>query len=121
MAAANLPSYVKILYDGYAQKQETAVLRTEMESGPPRQARIRSRVMLTRSAKLYFDSKANFQSFETFYRETLQHGALFFNMTDPVSGATIEARFVAGGYNAAPMSAKMNLWVVDIQIESWGS
>lgn len=121
MAAATLPSYVKILFDGYGQKQESAILRTEMESGPPRQARIRSRVMLTRSAKLYFDTKANFQSFETWYRQDLAHGSLWFNMTDPVSGATVEARFVAGGYTAAPMSAKMNLWTVNVQIESWGS
>lgn len=121
MAAATLPSYVKILYDGYSQVQESAVLRTEMESGPPRQARIRSRVMLTRAAKLYLSTKANFQAFETWYRDTLQHGSLWFNMTDPVSGSTVEARFVAGGYTATPMSAKMDLWVVDIQIESWGS
>lgn len=121
MAAATLPNYVKILYSGYSQKRESALLRTEMENGPPKQAKIRSRVMITRAAKLYISSKANFQSFETWYRDDLDEGALFFNMTDPVSGSTIEARFVGGGYTATPMSAAMELWEVDVNIESWGS
>ena len=121
MAAATLPSYVKILYSGYSQRRESALLRTEMESGPPKQAKIRSRVMVTRAAKLYLSSKADFQSFETWFKDDLDEGALFFNMTDPVSGSTIEARFVGGGYTATPMSAKLNLWEVDVNIESWGS
>lgn len=118
---ATLPSYVKILFQDYSQRRESALLRTEMESGPPKQAKVRSRVMLTRAAKLYLSSKADFQSFETWYREDLDEGALFFNMTDPVSGSTIEARFVGGGYTATPMSAAMQLWQVEVNIESWGS
>lgn len=118
---ATLPSYVKILFQDYSQRRESALLRTEMESGPPKQAKVRSRVMLTRAAKLYLSSKADFQSFETWYREDLDEGALWFDMTDPVSGSTIEARFVGGGYTATPMSAAMQLWQVEVNIESWGS
>jgi hypothetical protein len=118
---ATLPSYVKILFQDYSQRRESALLRTEMESGPPKQAKVRSRVMLTRAAKLYLSSKADFQSFETWYRENLDEGALWFDMTDPVSGSTIEARFVGGGYTATPMSAAMQLWQVEVNIESWGS
>lgn len=118
---ATLPSYVKILFQDYSQRRESALLRTEMESGPPKQAKVRSRVMLTRAAKLYLSSKADFQSFETWYREDLDEGALFFTMVDPVSGSNIEARFVGGGYTATPMSAAMQLWQVEVNIESWGS
>ena len=118
---ATLPSYVKILFQDYSQRRESALLRTEMESGPPKQAKVRSRVMLTRAAKLYLSSKSDFQSFETWYREDLDEGALWFDMTDPVSGSTIEARFVGGGYTATPMSAAMQLWQVEVNIESWGS
>jgi hypothetical protein len=118
---AALPEYVKILHEGYAQVRESALLRTEMESGPPRQAKVRSRVMVTRSVKLYLSSNADFQAFETFYRTTLSEGALWFTMRDPVTGANIEARFVGGGYTATPMSAKMQHWTVDAEIESWGS
>lgn len=118
---ATLPSYVKILYQDYSQRRESALLRTEMESGPPKQAKVRSRVMLTRAAKLYLSSKADFQSFEAWYRDDLDEGSLWFNMTDPVSGSTVEARFVGGGYTATPMSAAMELWQVEVNIESWGS
>lgn len=118
---ATLPSYVKILYQDYSQRRESALLRTEMESGPPKQAKVRSRVMLTRAAKLYLSSKADFQSFEAWYKDDLDEGSLWFNMTDPVSGLTVEARFVGGGYTATPMSAAMELWQVEVNIESWGS
>lgn len=117
---ATLPSYVRILYDGYIEQKETAILRTDFESGPPRQARVKSRTMKTRTVKLFIETKANFLLFETWFAEELQQGALFFNMPDPVSGSTIEARFVGGTYSAQPMSPAMNLWQIESQIESWG-
>jgi len=36
---AALPSYVKIMFDGYQQARDSAVMRTDMESGPPRQVK----------------------------------------------------------------------------------
>lgn len=116
---ATLPTYVKILMDGYAQKRESALLRTEMEYGPPKQAKVKSLVMVTRSAKLYLSSKAYFQSFETWYRNDINEGVDWFSMTDPVSGSTVNARFVGGGYTATPMSAKMEDWQISAEIESW--
>jgi hypothetical protein len=117
---ATLPSYVSILYDGYTETKESGILRTEFESGPPRQAKFKSRTMKTRAARLFIDTNANFQAFETFFSEELEQGALFFNMTDPVKGTTIEARFVGGVYTAKPLSSSMNKWEVNCQIESWG-
>ena len=118
---ATLPSYVKISFDGFTIKKETGILRTEFETGPPRQARVKSRTMKTRSVNLFIDSKANFLLFETWFDDELEQGALFFNMTDPVSGNTIEARFVGGVYTAQPMSAKLDLWQINCQIESWSA
>lgn len=118
---ATLPSYVKVLFDGYSEQKESGIIRTEFENGPPRQARFKSRTMKTRSAKLYIDSNANFQSFETWFVEDIQQGALFFNMTDPVKGTTVEARFVGGVYSARPLSSSMNKWEVSCEIESWGN
>jgi hypothetical protein len=117
---ATLPSYVKILYEGYIQQKESAVLRTDFETGPPRQARVKSRTMKTRTAKLFIDSKENFLLFETWFADDLQQGALFFTMADPVSGSNIEARFVGGIYSAQPMTPALNLWQLECQIESWG-
>ena len=116
---ATLPAYVKILVDGYAQKRESALLRTEMEYGPPKQAKVKSRVMVTRSAKLYIATKANFQLFENWYRNDINEGASWFDMTDPVSGATVNARFVGGGYTSTPMTADLENWQISAEIESW--
>lgn len=118
---ATLPSYVKISFDSYSQKRESGILRTDMESGPPRQARFKTRVMITRNAKLIIESKANFQAFETWFMNDLAGGSLFFNMTDPVSKQTIEARFVGGEYTATPMTSTLNIWQIDCQIENWSA
>lgn len=119
MAAATLPSYARIMFDSYVQKHEPAILRTDMESGPPRQAKIRSRVMLTRTVKIVIESLTNFQAFETWFKEDIEFGALFFNMRDPVSKETIEARFVGGEYTARPLTGTLTLWQIEAAIESW--
>lgn len=118
---ATLPSYVKVLFDGYSQTRESGLLRTEMESGPPRQARFKTRVMITRPVKLFIEGKSNFTAFETWFMNDLAGGSLFFNMADPVSGATIQARFVGGTYSAKPMTAAMQLWELSCNIENWSA
>lgn len=118
---ATLPSYVKIQFDGYSQVRESGLLRTEMESGPPRQTRFKTRVMITRRIQLLIESKANFQAFETWFMNDLSGGSLFFDMPDPVSKATIQARFVGGTYTAMPMTSTMNIWRIDCEIESWSA
>lgn len=116
---ATFPAYAQILYKDYSQKKESALLRTEMDSGPPKQAKVRSKVMITRTVRIYLDSKANFNSFETWYADDLQMGSAWFDFVDPVSGSTIQARFKDGGYTAQPMSAAMENWEIAAQIESW--
>lgn len=118
---ATLPSYVQISFDGFRIQKESGIIRTEFENGPPRQARFKSRTMRTRAATLFIDSKTDFLAFETWFADDLEQGALFFNMTDPVSGSTIQARFVGGVYTAQPMSPTMEQWQINCQIESWGN
>lgn len=120
MASATLPAYARLMFDGYQQKRESAILRTDMESGPPRQAKIRSRVMLTRTVKIVIESLDNFKLFETWFKNDIQYGADFFNMKDPVTKLTIEARFVGGEYVAKPLTGTLNIWEIDASIESWG-
>ena len=117
---ATLPSYAKIVFSDYAQKRESALLRTEMETGPPRQVKIRSRPMVTRSVKFFIKTLANFQAFEAWYKDDLVEGSSWFNFTDPVSHATIQARFVGGGYTAKPVTPLMEAWEIAVNIESWG-
>ena len=116
---ASLPSYAKILFDSYSRKKESALIRTEMESGPPKQAKFQSKVMITRNVKIYFASKADFINFETWYDTTLDQGSGWFDYVDEISGITVSARFVNGGYESSPLSAKMDKWQISAKIESW--
>lgn len=116
---ATFPSYAKILFKDYSQIKESALIRTEMESGPPKQAKIKSKVMSVRSVKIYLSSKVDFQNFEDWYENDLQLGSAWFDFIDPVSGSTIQARFRDGGYTAIPIIADMNKWEIAAQIESW--
>jgi hypothetical protein len=118
---ATLPSYVEVSFDGFRIQKESGIIRTEFENGPPRQAKFKSRTMKTREAQLFIKSKANFLEFETWFAEDLAQGSLFFNMTDPVSGSTIEARFVGGVYSASPTSPTLEQWEISCQIENWSA
>jgi hypothetical protein len=120
MTALSLPVYVKILLDGYKHERESALLRTGMESGPPKQAKIKSRVMVSRTCNLYLDSKNDFEAFELWYSEDLKEGANWFTYFDPVSGLTKTARFVGGGYSASPKGSVYGSWVISTKIETWG-
>jgi len=120
MTTPSLPSYVKILIDGYKHDRESALLRTEMESGPPKQAKVRSKVMVSRTCNFYIDSQDDFESFEEWYSETLSEGAAWFTYFDPVSQTTKTARFVDGGFSARPRGSVYGSWIVSAKIESWG-
>ncbi len=115
---AALPAYVEILLDGYSEQRGSALLRTEMEDGPPKQARIRSRVLVTRPATLRVTSRVNYLSLVAWYSETLNEGADWFDFADPVSGTTKAARFVGGGFDATPQSG-LETWFIKTQIETW--
>jgi len=118
---ATLPSYVQILFDGFEQQRESALLRTEMDSGPPKQAKVKSRVMVTRQAKLLIMSKEDLALFESWYSTNINEGASWFDMVDPITGSTIQARFVDGGYKLSPLSAKMQEWQISVKIENWSA
>lgn len=117
---ATLPAYVKILREGYAERRESALLRTEMESGPPRQAKVKSLVMVQRPVQLQIDTGANYALFITWYGTTINEGADWFDYTDPVSAGTLSARFVGGGFSAVPLGAASGPWRISATIETWG-
>lgn len=121
MTTPSLPSYARLLRDGYKHQRESALLRSDMESGPPRQSKIKTSVMVTRSCTIHLSSKADFESFENWYSDTLNEGALWFTYLDPVSESTKLARFVGGGYEATPRANIHGSWVISAKIESWGS
>lgn len=118
---ATLPATAKILFDGFAEQRESALMRTEMESGPPRQVKTKSRVMIKRPVSLLFSSKADYLSFLSWYSTDIHEGADWFQMTDPVTGNSIDARFVAGTLNGQPVNSGLTRWTIKAQIEAWGA
>ncbi len=117
---ATFPNYASLLFDGFAEQRESALLRTDMESGPPKQAKVKSRVMITRTVTIWLRSKADYQSFVTWFSVTLGEGAAWFDFADPVSGTTRQARFVGSGLEASPIPGNLQQWTIKSKIESWG-
>ena len=116
---ATFPSYANILYQNFSQSRESALIRSEMESGPPKQAKIKSKVMQVQNVNIYVASKADFASFQSWYQSDINEGADWFNYVDPITGSTISARFRDGGYDATPMTANMENWEIKAKIEYW--
>ena len=116
---ATFPAYAKILASGYAEQRESALLRTEMESGPPKQAKIKSRVMVVRPVNILIQSRADYLSFVDWFVEDLNEGSAWFDFTDPVTNTVKQARFVGGGLEATPQSG-LTLWTIPLKIETWG-
>ena len=118
---ATFPNYANILIDSYSVNRESALLRSEMESGPPKQAKIKSRVMVTHNVKIYISSKTDYQSFQTWYANDISQGADWFDFVDPISGSTIQARFVGGELTSSPMTAALEQWTISAKLESWSA
>ena len=115
------PSYAHILLDGYAVTRESALQRTDMEDGPPKQARTRARVMVRRAFTVRLDTKADYTSFMTWFSSTIDEGALWFDWADPVDGTVKQARIVASeGLQQTFVGTRMSQWRIPITIETWG-
>ena len=61
------PTYGKLQLRGYTETPDSAVLRTEMETGPAKQAQVRSRSLVKRSVTIFFTG-AEFETFKTWFR-----------------------------------------------------
>lgn len=116
----SFPGFAKIELGGFGERRASALLRTEMESGPPKQVRVNSRVMVTRQCTIWCDSKADYLAFVTWFRVDLQEGALWFEWTDPVDGVVKLARFVGEGLPAEALNAAFGFWRMVLKIETWG-
>lgn len=91
--------YGKLLLRDYGERPESAVLRTEMESGFAKQAKIRSKVPVFRPAVIDY-SNTEYSQFKTWFKDTLARGTNWFAWTDPQDGVSKQARIVRGEYEA---------------------
>lgn len=117
---ASFPAYARVLIAGFGEQRESALLRTEMESGPPRQVKIKSRVMVTRRVNIYLGSKADYNSYVAWFRDTIHEGADWFDWLDPISNTTKSVRFVGGGIEAMLQGQSSGLWIIPATVEGWG-
>lgn len=119
---ATLPSYVKVLLAGFGERRESGLLRTEMESGPPKQLKIKSRVLVTRPVRLRVENNTNYLAFLAWFATTINQGADWFDWTDPVTNTTKSARIVGGELGVAqPLAGVRGGWVIPCQIETWSA
>ena len=89
---SGLPALVQV--EGFNETQPDLAIRTEMDAGP---AKVRRRFTagVTPISAQQMITKSQVSTFETFYNTTLLGGTLRFSWTDPISTATVEARFVS--------------------------
>lgn len=118
MAAVDFPAYGQLDLSSYQEAPASALERTEMDAGPPKQPLTRHRVLESRSVTYLFTG-AEYASFKDWVQTTLNRGRDWFNWVEPVDGATIEVRIVGGVYQAKPGGLGELTWAVSFHIESW--
>lgn len=117
---AVFPGYAKLYRDPFAEQPQAVVVRTQMEKGPPKQRRRASRQMVQRPVRYALESNTDYQNFMVWYRIAINHGADWFDWTDPVDNAVKPARIVAGTFTGgSPRDKALRLWDVTFTIETW--
>lgn len=118
---AAFPAYPKLLFQGFTEKPEPAIKRSDAESGPAKQLKTKSRVLVKRSVSYLLASAADRDSFMTWFKVTINFGADWFDWIDPYDNATKPARIVGGDIDPKPQRKMLDRWTVDFQIETWSA
>ncbi|MEK6592600.1 MAG: hypothetical protein AABZ67_05900 [Pseudomonadota bacterium] len=116
---ATFPTYAKLLHEGYRRARQPAVLRTDMETGPAKQAKIVSRVMIVHEVQYAFGTIADYQNFLIWFRDDIARGAGWFDWADPLTDAVKAARIVGGAIDEELPNKQMDVWVLRFKIEHW--
>ena len=113
------PSYARLLIDGFSRQRQSAVQRSDMESGPPRQTRVLSRVLVQRKCTAHFSTQADYLAFLTWFRDDINRGADWFDWTDEF-GAAATARIVGGALDTEqPVAWTGGAWRIGLTLETW--
>ena len=106
----------KITFSGYKQQRISNVIRSDMESGPAKQA-LRSSRDYIRFPVSYLFTKAEFVAFDTWVTDTIKIVGTF-DWVDPLSGSTLQARIVGGDISdARPLNPHLENWIVNMVLE----
>jgi hypothetical protein len=113
------PAYGKLLAPLKEQPQKAAE-RTSMERGPAKQRRMVSLQPIHRTVKYQYTA-AEFASWLTWYRTTINYGVDFFDWDDPRDGVTKQARIVGGAYSSESTTISPGAplgWIVELTLET---
>ena len=114
---ATFPTYACVLLEGYKEKANYSVLRSEMDNGVPKQRPRRSLPMVTREVRITVADKAEKIQFDNWVRYDLNGGTSWFTFTDPIDSVTKQARIVSG---EVTWSSPGVIWLADIKMETVG-
>ena len=114
---ATFPTGGKITFSGFKRQRVASVVRSDMESGPAKQALRASRGYI-RFPVTYLFTAAEYTAFDTWVKNTINFVGVF-DWVDPYTGTThTDARIIEGNINdATPLNPHMADWVVKFQIE----
>lgn len=114
------PDYGELLLSGYNEKTASSLLRTQMEDGPDKQAKVRSQEQVGRNVTYRFSS-AEFITWKAWRKDDIASGALFFDWISPLTGDTVQGRIVDGVYDAKPFNGNGDSlnWDVSFMLETY--
>ncbi len=95
---STLPQFVD--QDEYTQTSKNPLIRTDMEAGPAK-VRLRYTAVPEEFNISLVMTKTQFESFITFFKQTIHYGADTFLWNHPVTRTASNCRFT-GMYNAVP-------------------
>jgi hypothetical protein len=114
---ATFPAYLKLDLDGFKDRPEPIVRRTEMENGLAKQMPRASKRLQPKQLVYWVDSLANYNAFKTWVKDTINNGAGWFDWTEPISGATVSARLRDGAFEGTPVNKALSYWRISMTIE----
>ena len=102
------------LIDGFNEEPSSIKIRTEMDAAIAKQRPRFSTSAESRTFKMLM-TNAQYQTFKTFYKDTLRSGSLEFNMQKPgIPGENIVVRFNERSYSPSPIGIH---WMVQLNLE----
>jgi len=106
----------KLTASGFKRQRVSNVIRSDMESGPAKQA-LRASQDYLRFPVVYLFTKAEYEAFDIWVRDTINVIGEF-DWTEPLNDTVVTARIVNGDVSdAVPLNPHMANWVVKFTLE----
>lgn len=114
---ATFPTYACVQLEGYQEKSDFLVLRSEMDSGVAKQRPRRSLPIVTRDVKVKVANKTEKTLFDTWVKNDIDGGTGWFDYIDPLDNVTKQARIINGEVN---WSSPGVVWFAQMKLETVG-